>query len=102
MKIDCDLKLVDPFGRDIIERVGEPPLTIGVACSYAFLTPHPKDTELLMPEKVKMYDLATRFAKGGIVDVSDDEVDLIRNRVAAVFHVSVMGAVFDKLPQKGS
>lgn len=92
MKLNTETKLLDPFGRFIIEQDGAPPLTLGVVCANAFIFPAQHDEQLEMAVKVQSFDLASRFAKGGEIELTGEELDKVRLRIGLIYHTAVAGA----------
>lgn len=105
MKIDFDIKLVNFKNEVIREKVKDKDedeketfedLTLGKVCVGALMSFNP-ESRISGEEKVKRYDLALRIYKGGIIDVTSEEIVLMKKRVGEGFAVIVVGQVLKML-----
>ena len=94
MKRDLDQPLLDLDGEDF-----EPPLTLGTVCYQATAGNTPFDSALQMDEKLKLYALAKKVHKGGEVELTAEDIALLKKRVAAGFGTMVTGRACEMLEQ---
>lgn len=109
MHINLDQILRDVWGKAIIERPAtaatdttpEKPaveMTLGMVCASAFLTPVKGDEAVTgVEEKVTAYRMAKKFADGGTVDLTMEEIVAVRQRVAKVYVTAVAGPALEML-----
>lgn len=67
--------------------------TLRWICCEALLSPHPKEQDLDQLEKVKRFQLAKRISKDDKVELSVDELALLKRLVGQGFPPLVVGLV---------
>lgn len=82
----------------VIKQANE--VTLKTACFRALNTTIEGDDRLVDDEKIKMYLLAGKIAKGGDVDLSADEVVLLKKRIGRAFTYIAVGRCFELLDPK--
>lgn len=112
MQIDTTQVLRNVWGAPIIDRPAVPAtetdaakpaveLTIGMVCASAFLTPVKGDeAQTGIEEKVQAYRMAKKFADGGVVDLTVEDLGLVRQRIAKVYLLAVAGPALEMLDVK--
>jgi len=71
--------------------------TLRNACVDGLMATSPQDQAITGEEKVRRYQLAVRIHEGGVVEVSPEDVVLVRERVALLFGSIVVGQVWPML-----
>ena len=71
--------------------------TLGKICLLAFQTPARSDEALTGPEKLAQYVLATKLVKGGTVDLSAEDITLIKDRLAKTIQALAYGRACELL-----
>lgn len=94
IKVDIVIKNMDgTVLKDVID--GEAvDATIKMAIVNAVLSPVERENGV---EKVKKYELAKKVFANDEVDLDEDEIKLIKDRVGEVFAPIVVGQVYDLL-----
>lgn len=89
------------FDALILKLDGEPFEDKATLKTVAFLsvtTPLQEDSMLPVEQKMKLYGLAQKVHRGGIVDLSAEDMALLKSRIGSVFNnVVVIGRAFDLL-----
>lgn len=91
MKVNFGAVLEDFEGKKIVDN--ERPVTLG-AISINSLFAMAKDDNTSGEEKLKRYDLGMRLKKGGVVDVTAEEVTLLKNLIGKFYSVLVVGQAY--------
>ena len=98
MIIKLSTVLIDEKGEPLIGR-DKKIVTLGVACVNALLAPDPKETNL--DNKVKKYHLHLRMFEKEEVEVTADEIVLLKNCINVAYSQPlVVGRANDLLEQK--
>ena len=110
MRYDFGKELVNYDGETIMrpkntkaapkpgERPEEVPATLGWAATQALVALYEDERSLSGDEKFSRFTLAQRIAKGGVVEVSIDEVKTIKDMMAKHWSTPIVGAswpIFD-------
>jgi len=98
--IDVTVALKTLQGADMIEPNPEgeaTTATLRMALVNALLSPVQKESGV---EKIKKYDLAMKIHKNDKVDLTAEEITLLKARVGEVFPVLIVGQVFEILEGK--
>lgn len=85
-------------GVDLIDKTSgkDEPITVSQIVVNALVA---QDQGADGPEQYKRYQLASRIFKGGVVEVTSAEIELIKARVAANFPPVVTGFIWERLEQ---
>ena len=95
----------NPAGFELTVKTAEglkSPLQLYDVLSVSLMSHHPqRDAGLTGSEMHRMYQLAQRIdlAKAGTMDFSEEEADLLKNRVAICYevHHAIVGSIWDIL-----
>jgi len=99
MKVNVDLTLKNIDGSVLIDRneKGEAVEAIlKTALINAVLTPVEREKGV---EKVRKFQLAQRLYAGGEVDLTLDDVKLLKERVGDVYSPLIVGQIYELLPE---
>lgn len=105
MKVDFDQKLRFLNGQDLKIKNGDEEviLTLKVACIEALLQNHPDDQESRAPGKaMAAYNLAMVVNKGGVQEVTSEDISMLKAKVEKHFAPLIIGQVWDLLEGKPS
>lgn len=91
MAIDFNTAILDLNGQELI--AGEAG-TIKAVCLQGLIATFPDEQDLPVGEKVKRFCLATKIAPGGSIDLTCDEVGLLKMVVGKGFGPLVVGRVW--------
>jgi hypothetical protein len=94
MKRDLRLELTTPYGKSF-----EPVLTLESACFQALSGMIEEDKHSSAEQKLKLYRLSHKVAKGGVVDFTTEELALVKERIGKVYGALVVGASYELLDQ---
>lgn len=93
MKVDLDRKLKDPKGTEFNDGA-----TIAMAAYNALTAPLPSDQQGATPETaLKRYRLIQTVAKGGVQDLTAEDISEIKKRAATALSIIAFGALCDAL-----
>ena len=95
MKIDLEMKLVDPMGREFSDGA-----TVKAAAYAALTNALPDDQQMSMEQKLKLYRLTQAIAMGGVVDLPAEDVVTIKTRASKSLQLVAFGALSDALDPK--
>lgn len=99
MKIDFAQTLRDLDGKPI--KKGKIDMSLASICVDALLSLDPKNTANIDgKEKVVRYELAKRIHKGGVVDLTTDEISKIKKLVGKLYFPIIVGQAFMMLENK--
>jgi hypothetical protein len=93
---DFTTVLVDLGGKPLVIEQGTPPMTLGDAVSAALVMPF-KDESPSGQEKVKRWALALRVHAAKDIELTADDVTLIKNLVAKAYGPLIVGQVWEIL-----
>lgn len=91
---DAPLKTID--GEDFKLDGGEA-FTLKKICLGAIGATLPGDDAMDGEKKFNLYKLASRINKGGLVDVTAEEISTLKARIAKAYTVFAVGAAFTLL-----
>lgn len=91
---DAILKTLD--GEDF-KADGAAPLTLKKVCIGAIGAALPGDEQMDGERKFGLYKLADRINKGGLVDVTAEEIATLKARIAKSYTVFAIGAAYTLL-----
>jgi len=89
MQVDFSAPILDLNGQPLVDDNG--PVNLGVICLQALLANHDEDRNLSGLEKVRRFNLATEIHANKIVNVSAEDIALLKQLVARSFIVLVTG-----------
>jgi hypothetical protein len=92
MKLSLDEELKDPKGNAFTDKA-----KLGDALYGALNAPLQADQQLPLAEQMKRYRLSQRVGVGGEIEVTAEEIALLKERISRVFPIQVIGAIVDKL-----
>ena len=95
VKVDVTLKTLD--GTTMKDNDGEGKAidaTVKLAMINAILSPVQKESGI---DKVKKYELAKKIYASDEVDLNEDEIKLIKDRVGETFPPIVVGQIYELL-----
>ena len=102
MRKNFDGNILDLDGKEMKETkpgsMEQTPISVKTICVNAILS---NDEKRPGEEQIKRYQLAKRINKGGDVEVTAEEIALIKKAVAANFPPIVTGFVDEKLEGTG-
>lgn len=88
---------------DGTEFPGKNKQTLQSVCFVALTTPQEDDGSLNAETKMSLYRLAQKIVKGGEVELTAEEIALLKDRIGKVFvHVVVLGRAFELLEADAS
>ena len=92
MKRDFDTVLLNLMGKPFDDNA-----TLQTVCLMVLTAQLDSDRSQSVQAKLACYKLAQKLLPGGIVDVTSEEITLLKDRVGAMCSVIVVGRVFDLL-----
>lgn len=93
MKVDLDKKLLDPRGQEFTDGA-----TIANAAYNALSAPLPTDQQNATPETaLARYRLIQLVGKGGVVDLTAEQISEIKKRAVVSLGIIAFGALADAL-----
>lgn len=93
MKRDFSTILIGIGGQKILDG-DQQPLTLGVAAVTALVASYPDEPNLTGEGKFKRWLLAERLANGGVIEVSAEEVTLIKQLIGRGYPPLVVGPAY--------
>lgn len=97
MKIDFSQKILDFKDEPVVDAGKD--LTLSSACMTALNIVKKEDTST-GDQKFKKYELSMRIKDGGVVDISTEEIVLIKAIVGEIYVPLLVGRIFDLLEGK--
>lgn len=82
-------------GKPVKEQDAE--LNLGGVAVSALLLLRQDESNISGEDKFKRYKLAERLTSGGVIDVSVEELALLKKLIGAMYQPIVVGAAFDLL-----
>jgi hypothetical protein len=96
MKMDLERKLKDPKGAEFTDGA-----TIAMAAYNALTVALPSDQQGSTPETaLKRYRLIQTIAKGGVQDLSAEDIAEIKKRAATALSIIAFGSLCDALESR--
>lgn len=96
MKVNLSQKLLDPKGKEFSDGA-----TIEQASYNALSVPLPNDSQSATPEAtLKRYRLIQTIAKGGVVELTAEDIAEIKKRASQALSIIAFGALADALEQR--
>ncbi len=100
MKRNFDQLLTGLGGKPLLNEDQQPTnLTLGAICVQALLMTFP-DEQVTGEEKFRRYQLAERLSTGGEVEVTAEEVALLKNLAGKGYVPLMVGAVWKALEEQ--
>jgi hypothetical protein len=96
MKINFEQTLKDMDGKDITEGKEKKVLTLDKVCVNALLSENQDDRQS-GEDKLKVFQLAKKIYGAGEVEVTAEEIVLIKNKVGRFYLPLVVGQVYEIL-----
>ena len=93
MKIDLDQPILDQNDKPM-QRPEAGEATLGFTAATALFAPIPGDEKLDGLKKAQMGELGLRLSKGGVQDLTPEELVMIRDRVGKACLPLVVARVF--------
>ena len=97
MEIDMEQKLEDIEGN-VLEENGKH-ITLKSICINAALG-HTESERLSGEQKLNLYELAIKIRKGGVIDLTAEEIVTLKDRIGKLYYALVVGQGFDMLEGK--
>lgn len=96
MKINFEIVLNDPLGEGpLLTPQKHEPMTLKFACRYALMYGH-AEQGTPVEDHMRRDELCTKLAAGGIIDISREEVEILRRALAAGWKISAIVATAAK------
>lgn len=95
MKIDFDVKLKDPMGKEFTDGA-----TVKAAAYAALTAQLPEDQQMQMDAKLKLYNLTKKIAEGGVIDLPAEDIATIKGRASKALPLIGFGALAEALESK--
>jgi len=93
MKRNLEQAVTKIDGTDFPERV-----TLGAVCFAAATAPLPEDERKGLEEKMALYRLASRISVGGEMDMSAEDLVLLKDRIGkSIKFIELIGRTIDLL-----
>ena len=92
MKRNLDQVMTDLDGKDFGDKA-----TLKQVCFGAISTPMQGDDQIPLDKKMKQYSLLQKINAGGEVDLSAEDIALIKERGGKLFPILVFGRMVDAL-----
>lgn len=92
MKINFDAALLDLKGEEM--KDGETAVTLKTVAVNALFAPFPDEREIDGNEKAKRFNLGLRIDAGGEIEVSAEEISLVKKLIGKAFPVLVVGRAY--------
>ena len=93
MKVNFSAEITDLRGNPV--KDGDENLTLGAVACSAMLAVMSTDQNLPSAEKVRMFRLAQKAADGGEVEVTAEDVVLLKDRIGTLYGALIVGRVYD-------
>ena len=98
MKIDLTKNFIDHKGSLILD--GDKPWTLKNVIGQSLLSTFQGDEKLEGQKKYQLYQLGLKLEKESSVELTAEEIALIKDRISKGFTVLVMGQAWDMLEGK--
>jgi len=85
------------FGEQMVDVQTNKPVTLETVLSSSLLATLPQDVALSPKDKLRLFRLSLRIVDAKEIELTDDEVTLIMNRVAACQSILATGRVAELL-----
>lgn len=95
MKRNFDLPLLELDGTPFADKA-----TLKSVCFLMLTTPLQGDNDLPLDQRLKHYALVQAVHKGGVVDVSAEDIALLKARAAKCLSLIAVGRVCELLEQE--
>lgn len=92
MKRNLDQIMTDLDGKDFGDKA-----TLKMVCFGAISTPMQEDAAIPMDKRLRQYALLQKINAGGEVDLTADDMVLIKERAAKLYPILVFGRLVDAL-----
>jgi hypothetical protein len=92
VKIDFSQQLVGYDGRAMVE--GEAPVTLALVCAASLMAIRQDDQTMPVKDKLRCHEIAGKVYKGGVVELSPEDVTFIRDRIGTVQPPIIVGPAF--------
>ena len=95
MKIDFNVKFKTFDGQDIIMR--DKPATLKDISVESLMSLLEEEKNLSGEEKLKRYELALKIKDGGIIDISVEDIALVKKLIGKMFTPLIVGQAWKNL-----
>ena len=92
MKRNLDVVMTDLDNKEFADKA-----TLRLVCFGAVSNPIQGDAEMPLDKKMKQYALLQKINAGGEVDLSAEEIALIKERAGKLFPILIFGRMTDLL-----
>jgi len=92
MKRDLNQVMTDLNGDEFADKA-----TLKLMCFSALATPMQEDGAIPMDKKMKQYSLVQKVNAGGIIDLTAEEIALIKERASKLFPLIAFGRMVELL-----
>jgi hypothetical protein len=92
MKRNFDAPMTDLLGNPYADSA-----TLKTVCLLAFQSPAKGDDSLSGQEKLAQYVLASKVVKGGVVDITAEDITLLKDRLAKTIQTLAYGKAVELL-----
>jgi len=92
MQVDLDKVLLDPQGKESTDKA-----TISTASYSALAAQLQEDAQMPQDQKLKQYRLIQKVAAGGTIDLTAEEISMIKSRAAKALPLVWFGALSDMI-----
>jgi len=99
MKYNMEEELVGFDGKPITEGEDDSPVTLGKVLMMACVNANPQEHKT-GEDKLKIYRLLQTVHAGGDVELTAEEVALLKELVGVIYGVGMVGAVYDCLEKE--
>lgn len=92
MKRNLDQVMTDLDGKEFGDKA-----TLKMVCFGAVSTPMQGDDQIPMEKKLKQYALLQKINVGGVVDLTAEEISLVKERASKLYPILIFGRLVDAL-----
>ena len=89
---DLDQKMYDLDGKEFTDKA-----TLKTLCFGALSTFIQRDEDMKVADRMVQHSLLNRINKGGEVDLTSDEIVMIKDRAAKLYPIIALGALVKAL-----
>ncbi len=94
MKRDLDLPMIDLQGNPFADGA-----TLKTVAFVSITATLPSDDRMPVDQKLRLYRLAAKIAPGGVIELTVEELALLKDRIGSALTLMAVGKAFELLEQ---
>ena len=96
MKRNFDAPLIRIDGTPFVDQQGEGavPMTLKMLAFHAVSMQIRGDENMSIPQKMELYNMVGKTAKGGVIELEAEDIALLKDRIGKAFPPLVIGEAF--------